>query len=186
MDEVDERLFFEWPLPGQLPDDDRIGRARELEHYLGRQVIQRMRRDDERQLFELEILRGQPPVRQERPRDDGRRRNAPLFQVGRVVDTPRRAAPSVTPGVDERVDLALQLIRDQPARSEILADGLRADVRIVCAQHLLDVLDEEIRVRLDVVDEPDRLPGKGREAGREGHGSACALSHRVDESYGVA
>jgi hypothetical protein len=67
MNEVDVRLLFERPLPRQLPDYDRIGRARELEHFLRRQVIQRMRRDDERQVLELEIPCGQPSVRQERP-----------------------------------------------------------------------------------------------------------------------
>src|SRR3954462_8289657 len=101
MDEADFGVLLQCALSRQLLNDHRISAARELVYFLGRQIVERMRRHEERQLIELQIFRGQPPVRQKRGRNDGRGWDAALFEISRVVDTPRRAAPSIAPGIDE-------------------------------------------------------------------------------------
>jgi len=55
-------LLLRATLPGQLLNDDRIRRARELAHFIRREIIERMRGDEQRQVLELQVLRGEPPV----------------------------------------------------------------------------------------------------------------------------
>jgi hypothetical protein len=65
MDEVNFRVLVEHALPRQLTNDDWIGAACELVYFVGRQIVERMGRDEQRQFIELQIFCGQPPVRQE-------------------------------------------------------------------------------------------------------------------------
>ena len=123
MHEIDQRIFRELALPRQLFEHDRVSTARHFTHFVGRQIVQRMRRHEQRQIVELKIFCREMAVSQKCRRDHGRRRHAAFFEIDRVVDTPRRAAPSIPPGVYKRVDLALEFVGDQPARREIFAHG---------------------------------------------------------------
>jgi hypothetical protein len=57
-------------LPGQLFDYHRIRAAREFAHFFGCQIVERMRRDKQRQIVELQVFRRQTPVRQKRGRNN--------------------------------------------------------------------------------------------------------------------
>jgi hypothetical protein len=79
---VHPRLFLQRALRGQLFDDDRIRRAREIANLPGSQVVQWMGSDREWQIIELKVLRCEPAMLEKRRRDDRRRRNAALFEIG--------------------------------------------------------------------------------------------------------
>ena len=70
MNEIHLRVLGLRALPGQLLNDHRIRTARELADFSGCQIVQRMRRDQQRQIVKLQVFRSQPPVRQKRGRDD--------------------------------------------------------------------------------------------------------------------
>lgn len=63
--------------------------------------------------------------------DDSRRRDPAPFQVFRVVDTPRRASPSVTPRTNSRVYFSVDLVSDRFCRSEVFAHLTYRDLLIV-------------------------------------------------------
>jgi hypothetical protein len=66
MHKIHVRVPLLRPLPRQLPDHDRIGGFCELTHLLRREIVQRMRRDEQRKIVELQILRCEMTMRKER------------------------------------------------------------------------------------------------------------------------
>jgi len=91
-------------------------------------------------------------------RDDSRRGNAePLGRDG-VVQTARRAAPSIADGGDEGVDrrhLRQQLLRDGPARIRLAPPDHVADP-VLRAQHRLEVIEEALGADLGIVEQAHR------------------------------
>ena len=85
----------------------------------------------QRQIIELQILRGQMAMREKRGRNHRRTRHAAFFEIHRVVDTPRRAAASVTPGVHHRLHFAFEFIRDQITGGKILAHTVHLHAAVV-------------------------------------------------------
>ena len=131
MNKVYARIQRYGLLAAELLQHHRICNPSELANFVWIQIIERVWRHQQRQAVDLEVFRRQSPRCQKRSRDDCGRGNAVFFQVGRVVDTPRRAAPSITPGVDDALNLADQFIGDQPARGEVLAHLEEANSWIV-------------------------------------------------------
>ena len=66
MNVIDPGVLLQHALAGELHDDDREGCARQIPHLIGRQIVQRMGRDEQRQVVELQILCGEPSVREKR------------------------------------------------------------------------------------------------------------------------
>jgi hypothetical protein len=93
-------------------DYHRIRGARHIQQLLGRKIVYGMRCHQQRQIVDVQAFCGQSAVLQECRRYDGNRWNSALLKVGRVVDTPRRAAPSITPGVHDRMHFSVEFVGD--------------------------------------------------------------------------
>src|SRR5207247_2810044 len=91
-----------------------------------------------------------------RPKEPGRR--AALVQSDRVVETPRRARPSVGGAGEDDVARLRQLV-DQLGRRRRGGVGLLAmddgGHAVALAQQRAEVADEAVEVRLGVVEEAD-------------------------------
>lgn len=112
---VNPRSVLLGTLPAELLQYNRISDLRHFQDLVRIQVIQRMRHNQQRQAVDLKVFRSQTPWCQERRGNNGGSGNAVFFQESRVMDTPRRAAPSVTPGVDDALNLAQELVGNQTA-----------------------------------------------------------------------
>src|SRR5262249_12641879 len=114
----------------------------------------RMLDDGQRQIWHPEVLRFLTREPDERLRADGHRGNALPLQLDRVVDTPRRARPSVADRGDDRADLLRVGVEavgaDRRARL-LLRDG--AGHAVVLPEQLDEVPLELERVRLAVVED---------------------------------
>ncbi len=117
---IDWLVLRQYPLARQLFDDHRERGDGHLFEVLRRQVVHGVRRDQDGDLSDVLVLGRKPRVQLECRGDDGRRGNAALFQIGGVVDTPRRTPASVTPGIDDGVHLSFQLIGDEHVGGEVL------------------------------------------------------------------
>ena len=92
-----------------------------------------------------------------------------LRHFNAVVDTPRRAGPSVARAGDDHVALAGQRFDRSRGFAGTEADGLRCltHVRdpVLAIQQLADIFGEHAEVRLRVVDETHDLAGEARQRG---------------------
>src|SRR5262245_22099170 len=138
---------------------------------------------------------GEPPGPGHGPRgdfeavgDDRRRRNAEPLRRDRVVQTARRAAPSVADGRHDRVgrgQLGEQLPRHRPSRIRLAAPDDVADP-VALPQHALEIVEEARRADLGIVDEPHGGAAERAERGRHARRLALGIETRVEHTDGHA
>jgi hypothetical protein len=73
------------------------------------------------------------------------------------MDTPRRATTSVTPGINNAVDLVLKLISNESTGREVFSYLLDFCSWMVGVDHFLDVAEKQTGVRFDIIDKPKHL-----------------------------
>ncbi|PYN96310.1 MAG: hypothetical protein DMD91_21875 [Candidatus Rokuibacteriota bacterium] len=140
--------------------DDPVGA---LAHVVGRHAADRMRHRDHGQVRQPQRRRGRAAERDEGLGAENDGGNAPSLELRRVVDTPRRAGPSVGGSCEDDVGARGDLV--------VVGGGMRGarlapDADRACAgsfdQQLGHALEERVGVRLGVVENGDAATRQGR------------------------
>src|SRR5262245_49527377 len=147
------RLIYE---RAQLPD----ALPRHRTHFIAAAYAERVRHEKYRQPGIAEGARLRATQCLECGRADRERRPPALGRLDAVVDTPRRARPSIAGACDHQIAFGAELIdrgavcRYRRRTLAYLHDALDA---VLAPQQCLDLVDQVVEVGLGVVDEADHF-----------------------------
>ena len=133
--------------------------VRELAHFVARADAERMGNHRDRQVAVAERFRLRASQTGESSRADRDRREPALRRLYAVVDTPRRAGPSVARARDDRVALAGHVLQHGVSDRHLPRLAVLDDPGHAVARHeqIREIVDEIVEIRLGVVDEADDL-----------------------------
>jgi len=152
----------------QHMDDLVDGLVGDLRNAGGRQFGHRMRHHGNRQARHAETFRLRLAERKELVRAGDRNRNAALFELDRIVDTPRRAGASIAERGRHRMDPVEPLLREGRRFARNLLEEREFEMRVTGFQPLCYLLQVKVRIGLEIGEQPDdadfpqRAPGRQR------------------------